>query len=159
MDTQSDMKTQSASTISPVDVRKAVRALRTSLKETQQTFSKRLAVGIATAVRYELTLAPHGRMLAKLARIAEEEGFPTQAEVFRDALNQELGLIATANVAIPARRLNLWQLYQPEDLPKAYARYVKHIARQGRSITAVRLEFDCSDGKTYAADVATPKQL
>jgi transcriptional regulator with XRE-family HTH domain len=166
MDTQPGMKARSTSTISPVRVREAVKALRTGLKETQQAFSKRLGVGIATAVRYELSLAPHGRMLAKLAQIAVKEGFQTQAKVFRDALNQELGLISTAmlgngvdSLMVQGRRENPPRTYKPEQLPEVYDKFTKRISRViGRSVTAVHLVFYGSDGTNYIADVAVPRQ-
>jgi transcriptional regulator with XRE-family HTH domain len=143
-------------------VREAVRALRTGLGETQPQFANRLEVGIATAVRYELSLAPHGRMLAKLAEIARTNKFPDQAKVFRAALREELGLITLGDLRDPSqeiRRNPVKPPCRPEDLPKVYSEYVKYLTRGGfQTITSVELRFRTSDGKGHVVDVALPEQ-
>jgi hypothetical protein len=46
---------------------------------------------LSTAVRYELSRSPKGWMLLRLFKLAEDSGFPEQAEVFRSVLNHEAG--------------------------------------------------------------------
>lgn len=145
------------------DVREAVRALRTGLGETQPQFAARLEVGIATAVRYELSRAPHGRMLAKLAEIARENRFPDQAQVFRTALTKELGLIRLDTLGGPVRGVRTNPVEppcRPEELPQVYAEYVRRLTSGGfRTIRAIELHFHTSDGKSRVVDVALPESL
>jgi transcriptional regulator with XRE-family HTH domain len=72
-------------------VRKAVLDLRHRLGQTQQQFATSLGIAISTAVRYKLTRTPQGKMLAKLARLAIENGFDEEAYLFLDLLFKELG--------------------------------------------------------------------
>ena len=76
---------------------------------------------MATAVRYELSLAPHGRMLVKLAKIAQKNNFPQIARVFISALSEELGLIALGDLHDPGIRRNpVKGPCLPEELPQVY---------------------------------------
>jgi transcriptional regulator with XRE-family HTH domain len=69
----------------------AVRELRLSLGDTQQSFAHRLGLAISTVVRYELTRAPKGQALALLARLAESQGRHDLGKPFIEALEKELG--------------------------------------------------------------------
>jgi hypothetical protein len=55
------------------------------VRRATREFAKRLGFGIATVVRYELSRAPKGKALAKLAQVAAESGFERYAAIFRQA--------------------------------------------------------------------------
>lgn len=74
-----------------MDTREALKKLRLGLKETQQTFANRMKTAITTIARYETSRPPRGRALVQLEKIARENGFEEYANVFRDALNEDLG--------------------------------------------------------------------
>jgi hypothetical protein len=143
-------------------VLEAVRALRTRLGQTQQVFAERtLNIAMSTAIRYELSRPPRGPMLYKLIQLAEEKGFEEQAEVFRTALNREFGVVAGGSGSklpeTPVVKLNPRHLYTREELQEAYDRHVAAIMHiEGRTIDAIRLEFDSSDGRKLVADIAAP---
>jgi hypothetical protein len=126
---------------------------------TQPQFADLLEVGMATAVRYELSLAPHGRMLVKLAKIAQKNNFPQIAQVFLSALSEELGVVTLRDLHDPGIRRNpVKPPCRPEDLPQVYWDYVRSLTRRGfRTIRAIQLRFYASDGREYVADVALPQ--
>ncbi len=70
----------------------AVKALRSHLGESQQAFSNRLGLSMATIVKYEAGREPTGRALAALAHTAAEAGQHDLAYLFARALLKELGL-------------------------------------------------------------------
>jgi len=70
----------------------AVRELRKHLGESQQAFSNRLGLSIATIVKYEAGREPTGKALAQLAHAAGEAGRHDLAYLFARALVRELGL-------------------------------------------------------------------
>jgi len=71
----------------------AVRELRSHLGESQQTFSNRLGLSIATIVKYEAGREPTGRALLGLAHTAREAGRHDLASVFMRTLVRSLGLL------------------------------------------------------------------
>jgi DNA-binding transcriptional regulator YiaG len=73
------------------EISDSIRKLRRALDETQPVFAKRLGVVMSTLVRYELTRPPRGAVLARLARIAEEQHQQECAQIFRKALADEVG--------------------------------------------------------------------
>ena len=70
----------------------AVRALRQSLGESQQQLAFRMKTAIRTIARYETTRPPKGKVLAHFKQIAAENGREDLAEVFAQALAEELKL-------------------------------------------------------------------
>jgi len=70
----------------------AVRELRKTLAESQQAFSNRLGLSMATIVKYEAGREPTGRALAQLAHAAAESGRHDLAYQFARAIIRELGL-------------------------------------------------------------------
>jgi hypothetical protein len=154
----------------------AVRALRTRLGQTQQVFAERtLNIAMSTAVRYELSRPPRGRMLVKLLKLAESSGFPEQADVFRKALNRDLGaehlVIASHQGAHfrgryenPRGRVHPW-----EQFLAVSDRFIRDIQRRkGCSFTgismappitsgATAIAFHSSDGTSYIAEFAGPE--
>jgi hypothetical protein len=105
-------------------------------------------------------------MLVRLAQIAQGNGFPEQARVFESALRDELGIVGIGDTIghlrnpHPERRKNPHppHLLRPEELPQAYAEYVKSITRSGiHTITSIGLYFERSDGIRVVADVALPE--
>jgi hypothetical protein len=52
----------------------------------------------------------------------------------------------------------LADLYSRDQMTAAYDKYIEAINSNGCTVDAVRLEFDASDGTTYAADIA-PSEL
>jgi transcriptional regulator with XRE-family HTH domain len=71
----------------------AVRELRTHLGESQQAFSNRLGLSIATIVKYEAGREPTGRALLQLAHAAREAGRHDLASIFMRTLVRSLGLL------------------------------------------------------------------
>jgi transcriptional regulator with XRE-family HTH domain len=78
----------------------AVRELRKHLGESQQAFSNRLGLSMATIVKYEAGREPTGKALAQLAHAAAEAGRHDLAYRFARALIDELG--------IERLRLGIW---------------------------------------------------
>ena len=70
----------------------AVRKLRKELGESQQQFAYRMKTAIRTVARYETVRPPKGKVLRQLATMSAENNLPHLADVFRGALNQELGM-------------------------------------------------------------------
>jgi transcriptional regulator with XRE-family HTH domain len=131
----------------------AVRKLRKELGESQQQFAYRMKTAIRTVARYETVRPPKGKVLRQLEAMASENTLPHLAEVFRGALNQELGMRNAEKIRIQ----RLAKLYLREQLTVAFDNYVKAINANGCTVNAMRLEFDASDGATYVADVAPPE--
>lgn len=73
------------------ELRRVVRELRLAMGHTQQSFANFLGLSIATVVRYEISRAPKGRALAKLAKVAEEAGLHDIARRLHEALAEQLG--------------------------------------------------------------------
>jgi len=71
----------------------AVRELRKHLGESQQAFSNRLGLSIATVVKYEAGREPTGKSLLALAQTAREAGRHDLASVFMRTLVHSLGLL------------------------------------------------------------------
>jgi transcriptional regulator with XRE-family HTH domain len=109
----------------------AVRALRAELDESQQAFSNRLGVGIATVQRWESgRWKPSEGSLHQLARIAHSAGKPRIAAAFtsrlsvnfddvtRQLLADVRDLISTARHSLDARDVGkaTWQLAKTERL-------------------------------------------
>jgi transcriptional regulator with XRE-family HTH domain len=72
-------------------VTEAVKALRLHLNDTQQSFAARTGLAISTAVRYETTRPPKGRALARLYDLARQHDCDKVAEIFHNALAEEMG--------------------------------------------------------------------
>jgi transcriptional regulator with XRE-family HTH domain len=72
------------------EVSAAIRALRTSLGESQQAFAWRMKTAIRTIARYETRRPPKGLMLASFLHLAVAAGQPDLAGVFRKALYEEI---------------------------------------------------------------------
>ena len=77
-------------TLKEREIAEGVRSLRAHLNESQQAFSNRLGVSLATISRYEVRNPPEGDMLLKLARIAKESGRADIEASFQAAYEQEL---------------------------------------------------------------------
>jgi transcriptional regulator with XRE-family HTH domain len=131
----------------------AVRKLRKELGESQQQFAYRMKTAIRTVARYETVRPPKGKVLRQLEVLAIENNLHHLADVFRGALNQELGMPSAEMVRIDA----LANLYSRDQMTAAYDKYVKAINKDGCTVNAIRLLFDASDGTTYAADIAPPE--
>jgi hypothetical protein len=69
-----------------------VRELREGLGKTQTEFGALIGKGLATVQRYETLVAPKGKVLVQLEKLARESGFKECADAFRGALIAELGL-------------------------------------------------------------------
>jgi transcriptional regulator with XRE-family HTH domain len=78
--------------MSESELSRAVRELRAHLGESQQAFSNRLGLSMATIVKYEAGREPTGRALAQLAHAAAEAGRHDLAYLFGRALVKELRL-------------------------------------------------------------------
>jgi transcriptional regulator with XRE-family HTH domain len=131
----------------------AVRKLRKELGESQQQFAYRMKTAIRTVARYETVRPPKGKVLRQLATMSAENNLPHLADVFRGALNQELGMRNREK-----RRIQkLAKLYLREQMALAYDEYVKAINDGGCTVNAIRLEIDASDGTTFVADIAPPE--
>jgi len=141
-------------------VRRAVRELRFRVGETRQQFADRLSIGIATVNRYELTSSPHGRMLVKLARIAEENRLPVLAQIFDRALNEELGLPPRTDLPAGRPRLTRQNPVRPpcrlEEVAQRYSELKRSITGRGFQITAIQLHVFSSEGREYVEDLALP---
>jgi len=130
----------------------AVRKLRKELGESQQQFAYRMQTAIRTVARYETVRPPKGKVLKQLELMATENKLLHLAEVFRRALDQELGV----RNAEKTRIQSLAKLYERDQIIVAFDGYLKAINAEGCTLNAVRLEFDASDGATYVADIAPP---
>jgi len=82
------------------DLSRGVKSLREALQQTQQQFAQTLGTAITTIARYETGRAPRGRSLAKLAGVADQNNLPQLAEVFRNALTQELGSLDSTGLVL-----------------------------------------------------------
>ena len=69
-----------------------VRELREGLGKTQTEFGALIGKGLATVQRYETLVAPKGKVLVQLEKLARESGFKECADAFRGALIAELGM-------------------------------------------------------------------
>lgn len=74
------------------NLREAVRRLRLDLGKTQTEFGVLIGKGLATIQRYETLVAPKGKVLLRLEKLARENRLDECAKTFRDALLAELGL-------------------------------------------------------------------
>jgi transcriptional regulator with XRE-family HTH domain len=72
-------------------LREAVLGLRNRLGLTQTEFAHRIGKGLATVQRYEGVVPPKGPALVQLMTLASELGETSLAEVFREAVSQEIG--------------------------------------------------------------------
>jgi transcriptional regulator with XRE-family HTH domain len=88
-------KKKSHPTISAPTLTEAVKALRLALGDTQQQFATRLEIAISSAVRYESTRPPHGKMLAQLYSLALKNGLHRVASMFHQALIMQVGALAS----------------------------------------------------------------
>jgi transcriptional regulator with XRE-family HTH domain len=131
----------------------AVRKLRKELGESQQQFAYRMKTAIRTVARYETIRPPKGKVLRQLEVMAAENNLPHLAEVFRGALNQELGVRNAEKVRLRSSA----NLYGRDQMTVAFDKYMKAINGEGCTVNSIRLEFDASDGTTYVADVAPPE--
>ncbi|MFN7992748.1 MAG: helix-turn-helix transcriptional regulator [Bryobacteraceae bacterium] len=78
------------------DLTGAVKALRTKLGDSQQTFANKLGIAIRSVAHYEADRPPRGRTLVQLARLAHEAGLEREADLFHRASREELGAIIVA---------------------------------------------------------------
>jgi transcriptional regulator with XRE-family HTH domain len=69
----------------------AVRELRLAVGDSQQDFAGRMNLSTISVARHERSRAPRGKVLAKLAEIANAHGFDQLEDIFRQALIDELG--------------------------------------------------------------------
>lgn len=136
-------------------VSEALIQLRALLGETQQRFANRLGTAVTTIARYETSRPPKGKVLAQLEQIARKEGKGECADVFRRALEKELGFGSFKSPQ--TLRRNPWRLYTREDLLAAYDEHVGEINRDGNTVVGIRMEFDRSDGRAIIADIAAPE--
>jgi len=96
----------------------AVRRLRAALGDTQQQFSRRLGLAIATVVRYEHTRPPKGAALLHLERIARAQGLDKLAATFRRAFHEDMRSPLTDDFCT-APRLKRKEPQTPEDWQRA----------------------------------------
>lgn len=71
-------------------LREAARTLRKGLGLTQPDFSKRIGRGLNSVVRYEQT-GPTAEALVPYGIVALQAGFDNLAQIFREALLQDVG--------------------------------------------------------------------
>lgn len=81
------------------DLKRAVRDLRAALGKTQTEFGALIGKGLATVQRYEGVVPPRGRVLVRLAALADDNSQTTLAALFRSALEEELGGLQTSLIA------------------------------------------------------------
>jgi transcriptional regulator with XRE-family HTH domain len=67
----------------------AVRDLRAALGMTQQQFAEKLPTALRTLARWENNEPPHGKVLVRLAQLAEAQDFTEIGAKFVSALNAE----------------------------------------------------------------------
>jgi transcriptional regulator with XRE-family HTH domain len=94
------------------EVAEGVRALRASLKESQQQFSNRLGVSISTIARYELQNPPQGNMLKRLAELAIQAGREDLSIIFEKALLEASDPRSPIAEAIRSLRIDLGDTQQ-----------------------------------------------
>ena len=75
----------------PKPIQTAVRQLRKALGETQEQFAHRLRTAVRTIARYEGDRPPTGLVLAQLKQLADVNDLQDVANVFQDAILEELG--------------------------------------------------------------------
>jgi transcriptional regulator with XRE-family HTH domain len=92
-----------------------VKALRLTLGDTQQQFAQRMGMAISTVVRYESTRAPRGEALAKLYRVALENGLSHIAAMFQAVVIGELGEPANQRLLLQTEGLLKELLKELED--------------------------------------------
>lgn len=68
----------------------AIKELRQRLGESQQAFATRLGISIRALANYEKDRQPHGKVLAALARAAEQGGQKPLADIFHRGLMADL---------------------------------------------------------------------
>ena len=86
-----------------MDLNDAVRELRRHTGDSQQAFATRLGLSISAIANYERNRAPTGRSLAQLQRLAKEVRREDLWNIFRNALNDELGLSVDEGVSYPTQ--------------------------------------------------------
>jgi transcriptional regulator with XRE-family HTH domain len=83
-----------------MELTEAVRELRRQLKDTQQGFAARLGLSIRAVANYEKDRKPDMRSLALLADAAHRNNQPKLAQLFADAVGDELGLTGPREVKV-----------------------------------------------------------
>jgi len=83
---------------------KAVKELRRQLKDSQQAFANRLGLSIRAVANYEKDRKPDMRALALLADVAHRNNQPKLAQLFADAIADELGLAEPREVKVLGHR-------------------------------------------------------
>jgi len=87
------------------DVGRAVISLRRECGLSQQALSNNLHLSLGSVTRYELGRSPDAPSLARLFRFASDRGKSEQAEVFRKALFEVLGIESILDMNKPAVQL------------------------------------------------------
>jgi transcriptional regulator with XRE-family HTH domain len=86
----------------------AVKELRSILQMSQQALAVKLNVAVRTVARWETGVAPKGKALAMLLRLALEAGTDETAsvfQVFNEALKEELSVNVSNTLAAPETEL------------------------------------------------------
>ena len=150
------------SAVGPEEVRRAVRALRTGIGESQQRFSDRLNCTLATAVRYERSRAPRGRALVKLAQIAEhsdKKELQKLAAVFHNAFREEMGLTSAETPVEPrhARFKNPDRLHPLGNILEEILKDVASINHGGDRVPEIQAHIQTSEGITRVIRFTPPE--
>jgi transcriptional regulator with XRE-family HTH domain len=83
-----------------VTVNEAVRALRQLSQKSQQVFATELGMSIRALHNYEQSKRPETKQLFRFEVAAVNAGRLDLAQVFRQALNQDLGVVQPGEVAV-----------------------------------------------------------
>jgi transcriptional regulator with XRE-family HTH domain len=136
------------------DLKKTLKEFRHALGKTQTEFAQLLGKALPTVQRYEAVAAPKGRVLAELEEMAHEHGLEDYACAFGFALSAEIGW------SRPQRMLtnNPHRRHPRETLAAVYDELFRDTIRDGLTVTAIRLEFDQSNGTTRFADIELPSE-
>ena len=72
-----------------MNLNQAVRKLRLTTGDTQQSFAQRLGLSMRAIANYEKDRVPNGPALYRLAKLARQVGRPDLAQIFSSALSEE----------------------------------------------------------------------
>jgi transcriptional regulator with XRE-family HTH domain len=72
-----------------MNLKQAVRKLRLTTGESQQSFAQRLGLSMRAIANYEKDRVPNGPALYRLAKLARQVGQPDLAQIFSSALSEE----------------------------------------------------------------------
>jgi transcriptional regulator with XRE-family HTH domain len=97
------------------DLKETVKRLRLALGKSQTKFGALIGKGLATVQRYETLVPPKGKALVQLEKLASESGFDECANIFRNALRDELGLTSQRDEVPPPPGLDGFQPMRPQN--------------------------------------------